>query len=330
MIQFLADGIDQLDLALDQLAIEDRNFDRFALMLVDNVVELTLHQFARDRATENTMWGRLRKPKFDPQAVETALGRSFPNKVRLAARLNLLSDSLAESILYLHDFRNTAYHQGVRHEGILHSLALFYFRNACEVLTAFKPLYWSSGSSDFIPHRARKYIGDVRRFGPSDGFRAVYSRLAEVAESLKGNLIGDLAVDMAKTVDEMDSTIQFLADDAPQKVSRDKAVVEAQAWALAFTDEAKTFARLKGYKSGTIGAYVEWLEENFDWPFKSDPIPGWRKRHESLQRDKDEHRALKKYCDFLRQTEIIRSTLNEAAVQLDAYIDEQVDRARGK
>jgi hypothetical protein len=44
MLQFFADQIDQLDLCLDQLAIRDRNFDRFALMLVDNVVELTLHR----------------------------------------------------------------------------------------------------------------------------------------------------------------------------------------------------------------------------------------------------------------------------------------------
>lgn len=45
MIQFLSDNIDQLDLALDQLVIADRNYDRFAFMLVDNVVELTLHRF---------------------------------------------------------------------------------------------------------------------------------------------------------------------------------------------------------------------------------------------------------------------------------------------
>ena len=59
MIQFLADNIDQLDLALDQLAIHDRNFDRFAFMLIDNVVELTLHRHAQDKANENDMWGRL-------------------------------------------------------------------------------------------------------------------------------------------------------------------------------------------------------------------------------------------------------------------------------
>jgi hypothetical protein len=55
LTQVMADHIDQLDLALDQLAVGDRNFDRFALMLVDNVVELTLHQFAQDKANEKRL-----------------------------------------------------------------------------------------------------------------------------------------------------------------------------------------------------------------------------------------------------------------------------------
>ena len=59
MIQFLADNIDQLDLALDQLAIGDRNFDRFALMLVDNGVELTLHRHGQDKAGENELWSSI-------------------------------------------------------------------------------------------------------------------------------------------------------------------------------------------------------------------------------------------------------------------------------
>src|SRR4051794_36616344 len=79
VFQILADHIDQLDLALDQLAMRDRNFDRFALMLVDNVVELALHQFAQDRAGEN----KTSSPKNDPKAVAQALGQHFESKVRL-------------------------------------------------------------------------------------------------------------------------------------------------------------------------------------------------------------------------------------------------------
>lgn len=70
MIQTLADHIDQLDLALDQLALHDRNFDRFALMLIDNVVELTLHTHARDRAAENRMLAHAQ-----PRRTSLALAR---------------------------------------------------------------------------------------------------------------------------------------------------------------------------------------------------------------------------------------------------------------
>ena len=145
MIQFLADNIDQLDLALDQLAMSDRNFDRFALMLIDNVVELTLHRYVQDKAGENEMWGRLGNPKHDPKVIEKALGQNFDIKVKASAKLGLIDDSVCESILNLHSFRNTAYHKGLRHEKILHSLVVFYPRNACSLLKAYEPRWWSWG-----------------------------------------------------------------------------------------------------------------------------------------------------------------------------------------
>ena len=53
MSQFLVDNIEQLDVALDQLKVNDRNFDRFAFMLIDNVIELTLHNYAVEKSIEN-------------------------------------------------------------------------------------------------------------------------------------------------------------------------------------------------------------------------------------------------------------------------------------
>lgn len=330
MIQFLADGIDQLDIALDQLAIRDRNFDRFALMLIDNVVELTLHRYAQDRASENELWTRLQKPKFDPKSIESALGQNFDGKVKLAAKLELLDKAASESILNLHAFRNTAYHRGLRHERILHSLALFYFIVACKLLKSFEPRFWSWSSNDTISHRARKYLGDVHGMMPEDTFRAAYERLSDVAESMKPNLIEDLTADMSATVDDTDSAIQFLADDSPEPVSRDRAVVLAQAWATAFTEEARAFARDKGHNEEFVVGRVERLAAEYPWPFKRDPIPGWRTRVATLGRDTDPHRALKRYCDFMRQTETFRATLDEAAAELDGFIQHQIDQARGK
>ena len=330
MIQFLADNIDQMDLALDQLAVKDRNFDRFALMLIDNVVELTLHRHAQDKASENEMWSRLGKPKHDPKAVQKALGQNFDNKVKFAAKSGLIDNIKCESILNLHSFRNTAYHKGLRHEGILHSIALFYFVNVCELLKGYSPTWWSWGSNDKLSHRARKYIGNPRFTNHEEVFNVAYQRLLDVADSMEEDLVGDLHSDMSATVRSIDDAIQFLADASPEKRTRDQVIINCQAWPFAFTDEAKAFAQQNGCPEKCVGPYVDWIAANYDWPVKSDPVPGWKRRLASLEKEKDYHMALKRYCDFMRQTEDIRSKIHESAAQLDAYIQEQIDIARGK
>jgi hypothetical protein len=330
MLQFLADNIDQLDLALDQLAVAERNFDSFALMLIDNVVELTLHRYVQDKAGENEMWGRLGKPKHDPKIIERALGQSFDAKIKASCKLGLINESACESILNLHSFRNTAYHKGLRHEKILHSLAIFYFRNACDLLKAYEPNWWSFSSKDKISYRALKYIGKHNIHNHVEIFKVAYARLDDVAASMSENLVADLSADMKETIDSIDDAISFLANDSPEKRSRDNVIVDSQAWPFGFTEEARKFAKNNGYSVSHVGPYIEWLAKNYDWPIKKDPIPSWRSRLVKLSKENDYHKALKRYCDFMHQTEDIRSQLTEAAAQLDAYIQQQIDFARGK
>ena len=275
MIQFLADTIDQLDLALDQLAVQDRNFDRFAMMLVDNVVELTLHKHAEDRFFENKMWGRLEKPKYDPKLVSNALGQNFNNKVKLARSLKLISNDISDSLLYLHNFRNTSYHKGLRHEGILHSLVLFYYENACELLKAYQPRFWAQTSSDVISHRAMKYLGGGNWLMKKDVFKNAWERLAEVTAAIPSDLVVDLSKDMSETISRTDHLIQFLSDDSPDINSRKEAVLTSQAWKFAFSDKGKAFARKNMKESKDIRSrdYVEWFVKNYKWPIPGDPIP---------------------------------------------------------
>ncbi len=330
MLQFVADQVDQLDLALDQLAVRDRNFDRFAMMLIDNVVELTLHRHAREKASENEMWKHNPAPKNDPKLVAEGLGQSFEAKVRLARATDMIPADAAESIQYLHGFRNTVYHQGRRHEGILHSLAIFYFQNACTVLEGFKPTWWSTGSRDRISHRAIKYLGPPRLLDYRQAMSSACARLRQVADSLGHTMVADLHADMNKTIDHADEMVDFLASDAPEATSRKQAIISAQAWPFAFSDEGKQWARSNGCTEATVGGYVDWLSAHYPWPIRSDPIRSWRKRLESLKLEKSPSAALKKYCDFMRQTEGFRSQIDESASQLDAHIQHQIDVARGK
>lgn len=327
MWQFVADQIDQLDLTLDQLAMRDRNFDRFAMMLIDNVVELTLHQQARECSYENTMWGLSTEPKHDPSAVAQALGRAFDAKVRLARILELLSDAQKDSLLYLHGYRNSVYHQGVRHEGILHGLAIFYFEIACSVLKAFNPAWWSSGN-DKLSHRAVKYLGKPAFTEGRGALAAVCDRLLLVGRSLGDTLIADLAADMGNTIERVDEQITYLREGSPDRPTRQQVILSAQAWRLAFTEKGKRWARENGNKEATIGGYVDWLSNNYPWPVRTDPIAGWRQRQESLRVEKDKHVGLKKYADFMQQTEQFRSDMDESEASLSRHIDQQISEAR--
>ena len=332
MVQFLADIIDQLDTAIDQLAVSDRNFDRFAIMLIDNVVELTLYRYAQDKNSENKMWSwnKEKPPKYDPKALEKALGKRFDAKVKFAVKTGLIKETEGISLLNLHSFRNTAHHRGLHHEGILHSIAHFYFQNSCNLLIHYSPMWWSSGSNDSISHRAVKYIGKVDFLSSKEAFDNAWHRLNDVSISMKSDLIGDLHKDMKNTISSTDEMIQFLANDAPTKSTRDQVIIDSQAWPFAFTDKAKEFAQVNGYSDSNSLNIVEWIGLNYPWQIKSDPIASWRNRLNSLHSETHLHNALKKYCDFMTQTEDIRSKIYEAAAQLDAHIQQEIDRMRGK
>lgn len=330
MSQFFADQIDQLDLAIDQLAVRDRNFDRFALMLVDNVMELVLHQHAKNKVMMGRAFAADKKPKPEWKTAVAATGQGFDAKVRYARETTMISAPMADSIQYLHSFRNSAYHQGSRHESILHSLAVVYFQVTCTVLSAYKPVSYSMYSGDKVSHRAVKYLGKPDLFGQKDAFGRASRRLLEVAEALGENLIDDLQADMLSTIEQTDKWLDFISENHPDRPSRDEAVRQCQAWPFAWTDDAKVFAKANGGQASNIGDYVEWLGHNYNWQIKTDPVASWKKRHSSLKNEKDMDAALKKYCDFMKQTEAFREVLDEDVQQLHGDIQEQIDRARGK
>ena len=326
MIQFLADQLDQLDLALDQLTLKDRNFDRFALMLIDNVVELTLHQHAQDTRLDAELYRPDDGPRYDPKLVAAALGSYFDAKVKLARTTGLISNKLAESLQYLHGFRNTAYHRGARHEGILHALALFYARLACQVLGRYEPLYFMSGSTDHLSHRAVKYLGTFRSVSPRDAFRLAWQRLEIVAAHQGDTLIADLCADMEKTIEGADEQITFLAVNTPPTgITRDQAILDCQLWLLAFSEQGEAFAAANGGPAPSTPGYVGWIERHYRWPHRADPVPSWRRRAASLAAEKDPHAALQKYCEFMSQSEALRTAIDTSANQLDAHIQAQVD-----
>jgi len=189
-----------------------------------------------------------------------------------------------------------------------------------------------------ISHRAAKYLGHVdglhMLFGAADRFDAAWKRIRDVAVNMKCNMIEDLVRDMSRTIDEVDDQIKFVAENSPRTVgySRRQVVIDAQVWPLAFSEKGVEYARKNGYPGELIQgpALAIWLESNYRGPSLVDPIPAWKRRLRSISEEKDGHSALDKYCNFMRQTQTLRDHLSNLEGQLDGYIQEQIDLARGK
>lgn len=351
MEEIFADNISQLKTALDQIRMNDRNSDRFAFLLVDNVIELTLHQFAMQKKvnfqesfnrnreildfynnhlSSEERQGRLfnRTVRIDKELavlldiIRKARGREFDNKVKACSKLDLLDDELKDSIIYLHGFRNTAYHQGLRHEGILHSLAVFYFECACILIKntesqlnandmrkiSSKP---SSASIETDIFEALSFgsLGDVKRIHPAP------SELLRALKAQDQSLVVDLVLDMRSTIEKYDELLNCELNSSAE--TRKKTLIESQIWPILFSDEVEKLIKESAIVDQSLGERIEWLSENFKKLdskgnlVQVDPVVSWKKRLKSLQREENRHSALKKYCDFMRQTSDLRDSMSE-------------------
>jgi hypothetical protein len=174
MLRFLANNIEQVDLALEHVSKGDANNARFGLILLDNVVEITLHQIAKDKQYDLNSYLYRDKPYEHAAALETALGRHFDAKVRFAKKIGRLAEDVSESISIFHEFRNEVYHIGVQHEAVLPAITNFHLKVACEFLASYSPRWFSFSPGMALPERARKFFGDQQFFmdGPSDYHKA--------------------------------------------------------------------------------------------------------------------------------------------------------------
>jgi hypothetical protein len=330
LLVFLAHAIEQLDLAAEHISKGDPNNARFGIMLTDNVLELALHQMAKDEQRERTGFMSREKTYADESGLRAALGRHFDAKVSFFRSHNKLSAEEAESIIICHNYRNEVYHIGLHHQDILPALARFYFYLVCGVFSRYRTNTMSYGRSMVLPERAQKYLNSKPiSFLVFDEFQSGCLTLQEDISFEARNLVSSLADHITEIIEQQDIGVEMIATGGPRQTTRDEAIVDSQAWRLAFKEEGKKFAAGK-WSGGSVLDYVNWVGANYPFNNRRDPIPSWRKREQSLRMEKNPHKALKKYKDFMTQTEDIREVIEESHLQVEMYIDEQIDRMRGK
>jgi hypothetical protein len=331
MILFLASVLEQLDLALEHISKGDIHNARFGFMLTDNAVELVLHKIAKDQAYK--LRNSYQQEEYPHQAaLDKALGRAFDAKVKFAKIEGHLSDRVAQTITILHGYRNEVYHVGLKHETILPSLSVFYFDVICAHLSRYKPygLFWSSNQK--LPERAKKYFhGDAMFPGDFDDFANGCEALRKACNHDPLHTTTALADEMDEVISQQDSCIHLIARGVykGQETTRDRAVVNTQAWALAFSEEGKAFAFSHGW-SGNVLQLVEWLADHYPHKFRCDPIPSWKAQAGRLRSNKNPHVVLSNYQSFMAATANIREALEESAAAAEAEIDRLIDSVRDR
>lgn len=310
--------------------LNDRNHDRFALILVDNATELALQARIRDIADSELIRTKLMPANDDQKRLRRALGREFDEKVKFGFSRGWLNQDQSDAIIGLHRFRNTSYHQGQRHEAILHSVAISYLRLVCEFLVKHEVGSYSSCSSDTISHRAMKYLGLAGYKHSASSMIAAFQRVLDISMFLDENLIDDLASDMSSAIEAANSSISFISGSSETQERRDWAVVFAQSFVFSQDDNANQKAIDMGFSPLDQKQLFDWLVDDYNhWPTMKDPVPSWRNRLNSVRREKNPLKAIKKYCDFMGQTTDIRLTLEEVESEIDGYIDFQAEILRG-
>lgn len=328
MLLYLANILDQLDLALDHLKKGDPNNARFALMLTDNAVELVLHQIAKDMNNNIRQFAHLRETFTQNAALEKALGRAFDDKVKFARLMNQLQDDVSESFRLFHWFRNDVYHVGLQHESVLRALGAFYIRIGCDFLSRYEPPYVSWGSYQKLPERAKKYFTGHDSFpGSKEQYKAACDAIGAQSGHDPRQFAEELADHTSEVVEDQDASIDSISTGAPVESSRDQVVIDCQIWSLPFSEEGQSFAKQKGWPGGTHFAFIEWLTKNYPLKFPRDPVPGWRKRVDRLRQQSNPHAALKMYRTFMDQTADIRERIDQTAQQVGEYIDGQIEHA---
>ena len=332
MLLFLATIVEQLDLALAHVEKRNAHDARFGLMLIDNAVELVLHQIAKERSSRMKAHAFMRDSYAHQTAMEKALGKSFDAKVKFARIEERLDLETSGTISIMHELRNEVYHTGIQYEEILPNLAIFYLEAAAAYLGTYQPhsLWWSS--SQKLPERAKKYFpGDAFMPRSADNFKDGCMAIARACGHDVAETISVLADHLDKIIEDQDTCISVVADGVyeGQQRTRDRAVIETQAWQFAFSQDGKKLAAERGW-TGNMLTWVDWLADNHPFNLRRDPVASWRRQATKLRSNSNPHSALKHYYSFMIETASFRETMEESARQAEAEIDMLIDQARGK
>ena len=360
-MRYIVTIVEQMDRAIRELATDHPINNRLALILVDNATELMLHRQCTDRLGLDNMASRLwkahqaineertsgdhlqfsedlKKDVMTPKQRSQAKGIFLDGKLKVLEGMGDITAKERRFIAIAHDYRNELYHIGLTHDEIMRPLTAQYFLLSCDLFTRlgnkgfFGPSFTSNDeytdvAKRYLPvHNGRLLAFDVDKADLADKLRSALP--AGIPD-----LPGTLASCARKSIKSVTDEVGFLIRENPFDFDADKMLEVAQ-WQrdLAKALESEDVDGLwvdpnyrQDFSRVATALEAEWRQRHLSLPHER-----WTLRATAIERERDPFTTLALYQSLREDMSYLEESILSASIELDRWIQQQIDKARGK
>ena len=238
-------------------------------------------------------------------------------------------------VITAHQYRNELYHVGLTHDEIIRSISYQYFKLCCQLFERLKPGWRTQSSTDRFTEVAERYL--PTRNGRVDFMSVDNTQLAKkILENLPKNmppLQVSLSTSARDKIENIKKDFDFVVQDNPGR-QNEEAVLRNVQWQLDFS---RALQNEGVHGTWMDPGYIEevhrvrtTLEETSLRRHTSVPASRWFTRAEAIFAEPDPLHAMNLYQSLRNDMAYLEEAITTAAVELDAWIQLEVDRARGK
>ena len=335
--------VEQLDRAASELGIDHPINNRLALILIDNAVELIVHRLCHKHVWMDGMFSGYPSPEdtgfyvMTESELRKANGRHLKPKLRILVKKGDLNAKESRFISIVHKYRNELYHVGLTHDDIIRAMANQYYLLCCDFFARTgNASVWavtvpSNGSTEvmdrYLPEPgAKPYLQDVDDKVVADKLRhALPNEMPDLAETLSYSAV--------ISVENIMDGFEFLVRDNPRGMSANE-ILELVQWQREFRvvlDKEKIDGH---FSSPTYQKEYIRLEQEFNetWTqeYKKIPELRWRRRAEEVKDEADPLIAMDRYQTLRDEMAYLEEAIDTMVTELDRWIQQEIDRIRGK
>jgi len=330
-VKFFSTIIEQLDMAIAEIAVDQPINSRLALILIDNATELLIHRSCEQYAAHGA---RNSTAPLSPKMRREATGDHFDPKLALMRHVGAITEDERRFVAIAHAYRNELYHVGLRHEDVLRPIAQHYFQLACAFLPKMGPGSIGWGPDFRLSDRVSKYVPD----GGGPGSMAFHHRepiavaLLDALPRSEVTLGASLKTDLMDRIGRIDKHFNYIS-----RGLDGKATPAATLENLQFAYDHNSALRKKSGESIWIPWDAPFMQTHkarlmATWKrrYTTLPIVKWRQKANLIGKEENWLRAAAAHDDLNHQIDYLDNAIIEALTEFDGWVQQQIDRVRGK